>query len=615
MDSERLKFLYGTDQPPIPARRLRAGPLSVLVGAGGLQEVRFGSVEILRGLDFPVRDANWGTLPARTGAEEINETDGAFSIVREFSVAPALTGIFRCEGTADGVLTADLTLTADAPVEVNRAGFVLLHPTACAGAALRIGHSDGTTEATRFPLNISPSQPASDIRQMHLSQQGVDVAITFAGETFEMEDQRNWTDASYKTYCRPLSLPWPYEIAAGSRITQTVTIAVARAGEVDAGAGRAALQLSPSRHRVPEVALAMEQGWHRFAAGAEPPKAGSTLLRLDLRTEAWRADLADLLAAVVGALDLELVLPDRNAALDSALRGFAAELKERRCAPRSVTGLPSAWLKSYQPDADWPEGPSPEGIVGLVRQIFPDSETGCGMLTNFTELNRHPAAARAGDFVTCSTTAIVHAAEDAAVMQTLEALPQVYRSLADIAPGVPCRLGLASIGMRTNPYGSDIVANPDRIRIPMAREDPRQSGLFAAAFMTGVMAATQGSVVERIALAAPSGPFGLGDGDRLHPVSVVYDWLCAASGRARLDVNPPADLAAVAYAGDAGTELLVANLTAAETDVALPHPAGFRILGAAADLTGGRLTAPRQSGDGFRLDAWGIAFVSFGKVG
>ena len=28
-----------------------------------------------------------------------------------------------------------------------------------------------------------------------------------------MEDQRNWTDASYKTYVRPLALPWPYTLA------------------------------------------------------------------------------------------------------------------------------------------------------------------------------------------------------------------------------------------------------------------------------------------------------------------------------------------------------------------------------------------------------------------
>ena len=37
------------------------------------------------------------------------------------------------------------------------------------------------------------------------------------GDTFEMEDQRNWTDASYKTYVRPLALPWPYTLRAGEQ--------------------------------------------------------------------------------------------------------------------------------------------------------------------------------------------------------------------------------------------------------------------------------------------------------------------------------------------------------------------------------------------------------------
>ena len=46
------------------------------------------------------------------------------------------------------------------------------------------------------------------------------------GDTFEMEDQRNWTDASYKTYVRPLALPWPYLIAKGETIDQKVTLTV-----------------------------------------------------------------------------------------------------------------------------------------------------------------------------------------------------------------------------------------------------------------------------------------------------------------------------------------------------------------------------------------------------
>ena len=46
------------------------------------------------------------------------------------------------------------------------------------------------------------------------------------GDTFEMEDQRNWTDASYKTYVRPLALPWPYTLAKGTVIEQAVRLSV-----------------------------------------------------------------------------------------------------------------------------------------------------------------------------------------------------------------------------------------------------------------------------------------------------------------------------------------------------------------------------------------------------
>jgi hypothetical protein len=46
------------------------------------------------------------------------------------------------------------------------------------------------------------------------------------GEIFEMEDQRNWTDASFKTYCRPLDWPRPYEVERGQLIEHKVTVIV-----------------------------------------------------------------------------------------------------------------------------------------------------------------------------------------------------------------------------------------------------------------------------------------------------------------------------------------------------------------------------------------------------
>ena len=49
-----------------------------------------------------------------------------------------------------------------------------------------------------------------------LSEVGTEVHL------FEMEDQRNWTDASYKTYGTPLALPFPAEINVGHKINKAV---------------------------------------------------------------------------------------------------------------------------------------------------------------------------------------------------------------------------------------------------------------------------------------------------------------------------------------------------------------------------------------------------------
>ena len=58
------------------------------------------------------------------------------------------------------------------------------------------------------------------------------------GDAFEMEDQRNWTDASYKTYVRPLALPWGYTLAKGSRHEQSVRLSFTGGG-IGAGGKRA----------------------------------------------------------------------------------------------------------------------------------------------------------------------------------------------------------------------------------------------------------------------------------------------------------------------------------------------------------------------------------------
>src|SRR5262249_21605845 len=58
----------------------------------------------------------------------------------------------------------------------------------------------------------------------HEVEPGVWAELRMTGDLFEMEDQRNWIDASFKTFCTPLRLPFPVEVAAGTRVRQSVRL-------------------------------------------------------------------------------------------------------------------------------------------------------------------------------------------------------------------------------------------------------------------------------------------------------------------------------------------------------------------------------------------------------
>jgi hypothetical protein len=58
----------------------------------------------------------------------------------------------------------------------------------------------GSWQEGVFPFFISPHQPFKKLQALSWSpSSGVQAKIRFEGEIFEMEDQRNWTDASFKT--------------------------------------------------------------------------------------------------------------------------------------------------------------------------------------------------------------------------------------------------------------------------------------------------------------------------------------------------------------------------------------------------------------------------------
>ena len=200
---------------------------------------------------------------------------------------------------------------------------------------------------------------------------------------------------------------------------------------------------------------------------------------------------------------------DDDAPAAAQLERVARACDECAVAPKHVVALPSAYLLSYQPDGRWPTGLAPRDACAGLRSTFPAARIGAGVLTNFAEFNRCRPRDIASDYVTHGSSAIVHSADDASVMQTLETAPHTFRSARAIAGHRAYRLGLTAIGMRMNPYGATVSPNPDQRRLTMATWDPRARALFGSAWAVGALAATLGHQVEAMALAAPVGPFGV----------------------------------------------------------------------------------------------------------
>ncbi len=604
--------LCGTDETPPEERRLKAGPLEAVLDQGALRNITIAGREAIRGIAYVLRDRNWATPIPAIHDLDVTEDDTGFLVTYRGSHE---TGDERFSFTArilaapDGALEFSVEACPATDWVTNRTGFVVLHPVdGVAGEPVTVTHTDGLTSEERFPDLISPTQPFFDIRSMtHRVSGSLTVTCTMEGDAFEAEDQRNWTDASYKTYIRPLSKPRPYVMKAGVKNRQRVSLRTD--GVPDGGTGTGdhvvVTLVQASTRRMPLMALACDPENVDDAFGALETMRLAGARRLWCHHDPSRGhdadDMARLvrLASAIGADPvLEAVLPlqspDGRFSNDPAL--LEAEVQALRTAAAShafthIAASPLAYHKSYQPSETWPDVPSCDMICRCLREAFPDAAIGGGMHSYFTELNRKPPPDEAIDFITHTTCPMVHAGDDRSVMESLEALPSVMRSAMALAPGKPYLIGPSAIGMRFNPYGAAPVDNPDNRRLAMARVDPRQRGLFNAAWLVGYIAAASAHGLDGLCLAAPTGAFGLvhrrqawhqpwyDDNDSrtlVYPAFHVFRDVARHGGCAVVDVaaSDPARVRAIAFEDDRGPVLWLANLTPAPQGVTvkgLPH--------------------------------------------
>ncbi|PKA44604.1 hypothetical protein N2599_21445 (plasmid) [Rhizobium sullae] len=587
-------LLYGTREAEEPPVHLSAGKLSAHLAHGNLRTVAYDGVEVLRAVSYLVRDRDWGTYHPTIEDLKIEQQDGSFAVAYRA----------RCNGPEATELAVDVRIYASrhdlvfeaeaiskTGFETNRCGFCILHPiVGVAGTPVTVEHVDGQREETRFPDLIDPWQPFKDMRAItHTVLPRVMAECRMEGDTFEMEDQRNWSDASYKTYVRPLALPWPYEIAADEPIRQRIVLTIddRRGGATSwARNDRRSIKIERGQNRgvMPSIGLIVT-----------PEETASTLAAREVLAEIKPQELlfhfdpiaghgiealqgfAAVTKLHAGKSTLEIALPCKQSPASEAA-DIAQQIKMAGFRPDAVAISPSVDRQSTPPGSKWPECPPLEDIYAAACAAFPGIRLGGGMLSYFTELNRKRVPAVALGFITHCTNPIVHAADDLSVMQTLEALPFITRSVRSIYGDIPYRIGPSTIPMRQNPYGSRTMDNPAGSRIPMANTDPRHNGLFGEAFAMAYAIQLLGAHLECLTLSALTGSFGLiagrdepvADGGK-RPVFNTVKSLAALAGskwQACASSAPSGVLAFIAEPASAKILHLV-NITAEEQQIDL----------------------------------------------
>jgi hypothetical protein len=492
--------LYSGSETPPPIG-LRAGPLTMLFEpqTAFLRHLRLGDHEVVRAIYAAVRDHNWATVTPQVTLREQEIKADSFRLLfdclcRQGGIEYFWTGTVI--GGVDGRVQFTFAGEARSAFQRNRIGICVLHPIVeCAGKPVTVEHPDGRAEEGHFPKDIAPDQPFFEISKISYDvvNTGIRAHLAMEGELFEMEDQRNWSDASFKTYCTPQARPQPQPVNVGDRVDQSVTLTLS--GNVrpilPVNLGRPP-QLSISTTPVvtlPPIGLCV--------ASHRRPLAGREIERLKLlRLGHLRVDLPlndptypkllEQASAEAGALGVGLhVALDFTEPLGPALEGLLGHLQ--RCNPRVLL-----WILLHQS-----ENPTSLRTVQLVRaelqKFAPTVLLAAGTRDFFTEINRDRPPADSPSFICYSNNPQVHAFDNTTMVENLAG--QVHN--VESARGFSAKPVVVSpITLRIRNNGQAVKEEPGRLSDLPSDVDPRQLSLFGAGWTLGSIArlATTGFV-------------------------------------------------------------------------------------------------------------------------
>ena len=571
-------------QPSVPSyypvTPLRAGPLSLLFSNGDLRQLRVDGIEVVQRIYVAVRDHNWGTAPVTLNDLVIDDHGDHFLITftavhRQNDIGFTWQGMIQ--GDTHGTLRFSMDGHADTTFRRNRIGFCVLHPASAAGAPATLTHPDGSHTISQFPTLVSPHQPFMNLRAItHEVAPGHQVEVSFEGDIFETEDQRNWTDASYKTYSTPLAIPYPVTIEAGTKIHQAIGVRLVgrrpHAAAVDVAAPPVTVTVAnKATGNLPALGLGIASHGQPLTPQEIERLRALHLSHLRVDLDLSKSGFAETLAratndanALNAALEIALFVGEDTQTELTALRNAFAQVK-----PKVARWLLFARYTNVTP-AELVEAARP-----VLTSLAPNAPLGGGTNLYFVHINRAHPPSDALDFISYSINPQVHAFDPLSLVENMTAQPASVQSTAAFAGGRPIVISPITLRARFNADASGPEVPPAPGELP-DNVDARQPTGFAAAWTLGSISHLAQSGVQSLTYFETTGWRGIievEDGCALpekfasqpgtpYPLYHLFAALAPFVGGKLLPVavNEPLNVAAIALQHEGQRCTLVGNL-------------------------------------------------------
>ena len=579
----------GTAAEPIP---LRAGPVTMSFDAENvfLRYIKVGEHEVLRGINAPVRPADWSTVAPKVSKLKVDDGGDHFRVTFDVRCEQKEMGVdFRWKGSITGTAKGEVEFSFDGEAHSafkrNRIGFCVLHGPGAAGQPWVIETADGKKSQGGFPKLISPHQPAKNLQAItHEVASGIRARVAFEGEVFEMEDQRNWTDASFKTYCIPLERPYPVQLAKGDKVSQKIRISLV--GDVPkappADAGGAVLTLGEKESPLP-----------RLGVQVSGEVAGLTKVQLKrlkaLNLDHLRVDLA--------LSDASFSKQLRRATRQAKALGVALQIGLKLGESPDLETLLGELKKLQAPVSHWlVSGGDPAHFRTAREQLKPvagDATIGVTRITNFVDLNRSRPEDKAIEAVGFAINPQIHAFDNASMVETLAIHADAVDSTREFMGDRPLVIGPVTLSPQFID-GEDPPGGPPAGPFP-TYIDTRQGTDFAAAWTLGSIKYLADARAHSASFYETVGWNGVMDADdvsarpagypsqpgKLFPVYHLLKDIGEFAGGTvqRIDSSAPLAAEAIALRNGGKLRVLVANLSGK------PQTVTLRGLGATPETT------------------------------